>query len=120
MSSELSAILDRRFKYGGRLDFWVKYHDVIKDVVKSSRIAPIGAEALPRSFAVMPGDPGNIFGGMRMPHFHLGDGIYAVDEKQWGQFTQRVMTDLSAKLANAKQVSFEQMMEVADAVQALP
>jgi hypothetical protein len=61
----------------------------------------------------------DIRGGMRIAHIHVGDDIYLVNKQQWGTFTKRVMTDLSEKLGSAGNVSFDQVMNVAQAVNGL-
>ncbi len=61
----------------------------------------------------------NIRGGLRIPHLHYEDKIYLLSDEQWKEFSGQVIAQVQEKLANAKTVSFEQLMEVSEAVNVL-
>jgi len=55
------------------------------------------------------------YGGMKVPHLHFGDDAYILNEAQWQTFTTGVMKDVTRKLTKAKNISFDQLVHVADA-----
>jgi hypothetical protein len=58
-------------------------------------------------------------GGIRIPHFHFGPDVYLVERKQWEEFSNRVVKDLQERLAQAKEISFEQTLALSEAVTAI-
>jgi hypothetical protein len=60
-----------------------------------------------------------IYGGMKLPHLHYGDNIYLLSDKQWADFSSKVLTDVKAKLGATQKVTFEQLAEVAAGTQTL-
>lgn len=61
--------------------------------------------------------PGDIRGGIRIAHLHHAGQVYILNERQWADFSGKVMQGLTAKLGKVQKVGFEQLMEVADAVE---
>jgi hypothetical protein len=58
-------------------------------------------------------------GGIRIAHMHYRGDIYLLDEKQWADFSGRIIKDFQSKLSKVSAVSFEQAMELSDAVDSL-
>jgi hypothetical protein len=56
------------------------------------------------------------WGGMKAPHAHYADGIYAMTREQWATFTKNVTTTLVTQLQGAGQVSYAGFMEATDAI----
>lgn len=54
-------------------------------------------------------------GGIRGPHIHFGGDIYLLNDKQWQEFSDRIIKNIQEKLANAKAINFEQVMELSEA-----
>jgi hypothetical protein len=75
-----------------------------------------GRAALKRSPVRIPPFPG----GIRVPHFHFKGEIYFLDEKQWRDFSSQTIKILQDKLSRAKAVSFENLVELTEAVEGLP
>ena len=50
-------------------------------------------------------------GGIRGPHIHFEKNIYLLDEKQWRDFSGRIMKDIQSRIANANSVSFDQLLD---------
>jgi hypothetical protein len=59
------------------------------------------------------------WGGMKIPHFHFDGDVYLLNEEQWQTFSSGVLKDFSKKLTNAKNISFSQLADIADAVEEL-
>ena len=58
-------------------------------------------------------------GGIRIPHLHFRGDVYLLNEKQWKDFSIKVIKDFQAKLSRVNTVSFEQEMEISEAVDSL-
>lgn len=61
----------------------------------------------------------NIRGGLKIPHLHFEDKIYLLNDQQWKEFSGKVIQQVQDKLSKAQTVSFEQLMEVSEAVSVL-
>jgi hypothetical protein len=57
------------------------------------------------------------YGGIRIPHFHFGGDVYLLNEDQWRTFSSGLLKDFAKKLTGAKNISFSQLVDVADAVE---
>ena len=55
-------------------------------------------------------------GGLRVPHLHFNANVYVLTAKQWRDFSGPLMKDLGAKLAEAKEVNFDQVRAIAEMV----
>jgi hypothetical protein len=124
-----------RLPNGGRWDIWLTQRDYIGGLIKEFRVKPIEAEHLVE-FGFTPSlkeikeaekavvtrpilwDPG-IRGGIRVPHLHYKGQAYLLDEKQWDAFSKKVIADAQAKLANVKVVSFDNLAQLAAAVEGM-
>jgi len=105
---------------GGNWAYWGKMAKSISEFIRANKlapvvIAPIGA-GRNRSAKII--DLG-IRGGMRVAHLHFDDKIYLLDAKQWATFSGGIIANSKAKLANIKEVSFEQAVVLGSAVQTL-
>lgn len=126
----MRLINDYRLKpweiYGGRRPFFVKYADIVADVIKDFKLAPIqeishapvarSMEA--KSAAKEPAmyfDP-DIFGGKRFAHLHYRGDVYMLNREQWQSFTNRIKDDLIVRLKTANAISVEQMLDLNDAI----
>ena len=47
-------------------------------------------------------------GGIRALHLHFNNQIYILTDKQWADISQKILTDVKAKLSNVKEISFEE------------
>lgn len=54
-------------------------------------------------------------GGMKSPHLHFQENIYLLNEKQWKDFSGRIIKDIQSRIANAGSVSFDQLVELTEA-----
>lgn len=56
-------------------------------------------------------------GGMRAPHLHFKDKVYLLTQKQWDQFLEeQIFPEFQKNLSKVKAVSFNQVMQLSDAV----
>ncbi len=115
----------------------INYRDLIQSIIKENKLTPVSkmdsaitrimlnpqplppkqatrstAASLPLNDTV---DWWWKYGGIRIPHIHYGEDVYALDEKQWQVFTSTVMRDVTKKLTGAKNISFDQFVNVANA-----
>jgi hypothetical protein len=56
----------------------------------------------------------SIRGGIRAPHLHYNGEIYLLNKEQWNEFSGGIIKEFSKKLAETKNVSFNQLMELSD------
>lgn len=63
----------------------------------------------------------DIRGGMKAPHIHLDGKIYLLNEKQWAEFSTKVIVDFQERLEKAKSIpmNFDQLTSVAEASKVL-
>lgn len=129
----MSPYWDRKFRYGGPWPIWINNIDIITKLIKENSIKPIDSEHLfgnsPEMFQVPNvGAKGKISdglrpypfpGGLRYPHLHFKGELYKLNDKQWKTFSSEVLKDIRAKLDKVNVVSFEQVMEISDAVDSL-
>jgi len=117
--------------YGGKRPFFVKYAELIADVIKDFGLKPIQQElnsptmraadfekAVPKPDMMAYLDPG-IFGGKRFAHLHFRGEVYMLTHDQWMTFTGRVKGDLIKKLEMANGISVEQFQDLSDTVDAI-
>ena len=55
------------------------------------------------------------YGGIRAPHLHYGEEVYTLNETQWQAFSSTVLRDVAKKLNRAKNIGFDQFVNVANA-----
>lgn len=113
--------------YGGKRPFFIKYADIIADVIKDFKLEPIKEELLTptRRMTALQGatateamifvDP-DIYGGKRFAHLHYRGGIYMLNKEQWQSFTSRIKNDLIERLHKANSISVEQIQDLNDAI----
>lgn len=115
---------------------------MVKDTIAEYRLAPVAQEKIASSVAVAadggaaisarnvhsnvetlsytiprPGPcSGGRCGGIRVPHVHYEREIYLLTDKQWTEFSQKVIESFQNKLAHAKGINFEQLMKLSDAM----
>ncbi|MEN8135814.1 MAG: hypothetical protein ABFS18_09825 [Thermodesulfobacteriota bacterium] len=58
-------------------------------------------------------------GGIRTPHIHFRGDVFLLNSKQWHEFSSTIIKDIQERLANAKSISFEQVMELSEATSSL-
>lgn len=127
-----NVVIDYRLKpweiFGGKRPFFVRYADVIGDVIKDFKLEPIKEEVLvptrrisraARSAAEiesMPYIDADIYGGKRFAHLHFRGDIFMLNREQWQTFTGRIKNDLIERLHTANTISVEQFQDLSDAI----
>jgi len=53
-------------------------------------------------------------------HLHFEGKVYILKDEQWAKFSAKIVADCKAKLANVHAVSFDQGMDLAETIGALP
>jgi hypothetical protein len=111
---------------GGKWEYWTRNQKMIGEFIRTHeiRVAEIGmisaaapvAKAAPAAKAHI--DLG-IRGGMRVPHLHFDNKIYVLNSDQWAKFSEHIVADCKAKLANVKEVPFEAGILLGSAIQAM-
>ena len=122
----LSDILERRLIFGMWDPVWIRDARFVKEFIEKNRIEKItGAATTPRGAAaeqrreILALLDRPFPGGIRVAHLHLGDDIFLPTESQWKDFAGQVMEGFKTKLAHAQSVSFEQVMELSNAIETL-
>jgi hypothetical protein len=94
---------------GGNWAYWAKNVKLIGEfirvnAIKPAAIRPVVAGETPSAKALI--DLG-IRGGIRVAHLHFHDQIYMLNDEQWAMFSANIIADVKAKLAEVKEVSFQ-------------
>jgi hypothetical protein len=116
-------------KNGGRWDFWTSHVDVVRQFVDKhqqelTRVQVVGQIPVARATEpiergakaghVLMWDPTR--GGMRMPHLHYAGEILLLNQSQWAEFSAGAVAAVTARMTQAKQVTFESLMQVSEAM----
>jgi hypothetical protein len=119
------------WKWGRPADIWVMQRDLVRQFVERHDLQAIPAEQLgmTRPMAARSGAPAGqetlaaralwpypFPGGLRIPHLHLDAEIYPLNREQWHAFSRQVMDDFRERLADVGSVSFDQVLEVSNAL----
>ena len=129
----------RTWRYGGPFgDFLMRHLDVIKSLIAQEHLVAVPAEHLPVHFmddavvdvgavdVAMTKDvraklrPRPFPGGMKIPHLHFQGEVFVLNEKQWQKLTSTIINEFQAKLQQTHSVSFEQLMQLSEAIDPLP
>ncbi len=117
---------------GGWPGPWVINEARVKEFIDENKLKPVSQESLqlralePEAKASQEAkllvNPIYIIdprGGMRNPHLHYRGKIYLLDSELWNKFSGQIVREFSKKLAKANSVSYEQFVELSDAVNAI-
>ncbi len=58
-------------------------------------------------------------GGIRVPHLHLDGDVYLLNDKQWKEFSGKLIKQLQSRLSRVNAVSFEQAVELSETIETL-
>lgn len=58
-------------------------------------------------------------GGIKVAHLHYKGEIYLMSSEQWNEFSGRVVKGFQTRLAAAKSVDFEHLMELSETIDTL-
>jgi hypothetical protein len=111
-------------KYGGRWNFWLSHAATVERYMKAhaaeltkvqfAHQAPVVATEMRTTVAPVIWDPTR--GGMRMPHLHYAGEVFMLNEGQWAEFSKSAVSALAEKMAKAKTVTFESVMQISEAM----
>ncbi len=85
---------------------------MVHEIIETMKLTPVNLVATPelnREMAEIKAigvGPWN--GGMKALHLHFEDKVYLLNEKQWAEISGRILEDVKAKLANVKEISFQE------------
>lgn len=123
------VVKKHKYHIGVQPEFWLKNHDMIQKIIDEYKLKAVSAEMrshMPASMRAAKIEseltairPQPIWGGIKIPHLHFNGDIFLLDEKQWKDFSSKIMKEFQGKLSRANAVSFEQLMKVSDAVDTL-
>jgi hypothetical protein len=118
-------------------DLWLQHGRIVEGFIKEQKLKPVDSKFLVTKLEVLAGpsaqatatatataraklNPIDIRGGIRIAHLHFQNEVYLLDAAQWRAFSGKVMEQFSAKLSKASTVSFDQLLDLSDAVDSLP
>jgi hypothetical protein len=118
---------------GRPADLWLQHSHIVERFVKEAKLTPVDQKFLVTKLEVLAGQapqavatatvtargkllPIDIRGGIRIAHLHFRNDIYLLDAVQWKVFSGKVIGEFSAKLSKASTVSFDQLLDLSDAV----
>lgn len=131
------------WKFGRPADLWLLHNELISSFISKNKLKPLEIDSYPAVPALAAADlaavapttavktkslaldihripwPKPFPGGLRIPHLHFGPDIYLLDRARWKEFSSTVMRDVQARIANAKEISFEQAIELTEAANSL-
>lgn len=120
MSQVLESYLWRR---GGRADLFIKHTKLIGATIKEFKLEALDEQHLGIMKAETKApeilDRRWWRGGIRVPHLHWKGDIYVLDEKQWSAFSGKLVKEYQEKLAKVSTVSFDQLIELSEAIDTL-
>lgn len=118
----------RRWIYGIPAPIWLRNIEMIDEIIRKNKLQPVdrgglfpltASEGGEKERAALVLDKRPYPGGIRIPHLHFKGEVYLVKEELWRDFSGRVVKEFQTKLANVKSVSFEEAMELSEAVDSL-
>lgn len=118
-------------------DLWLRHSRLVEGFIKEAKLTPVDQKFLVTKLEVLAGQPPqavatatataraklqprDIRGGIRIAHLHFRNEIYLLDAAQWRAFSGKVLAEFSAKLSKASAVSFDQLLDLSDAVDTIP
>lgn len=118
LETELGKIIG---PIGGNWAFFAKNAKTIDEFIKNNRLQPsrIGQVVAEMAAPVKAHIDLGIRGGMKVPHLHCNEKVYILDNEQWAKFSDNIIAHSRAKLANVKNISFEEGMLLESAIQGL-
>lgn len=137
--AEFDPIRVLKWKIGRPADIWLSQRELVAATIKKFNLKALEVDAYPympasvavpeaaaattksRSLAVEAKLrwPKPFPGGLRIPHLHYGADIYLLDRAQWKEFSAAVLREATDRIARAKEISFEQTLELTEAVNTL-
>lgn len=138
--SDILKVLE--WRSGRPADIWLSHRDLVANVIKKFNLKalevdaypymPSAAGAMPEVASAMTATktkalavetklrwPKPFPGGLRIPHLHFGADIYLLDRAQWKEFSGMVLRDVQERLAKAKELNFEQTLELTETINTL-
>ena len=85
---------------------------VVKEMASEKAAKALAVEDAP--MMILPKD---FPGGIRLAHVHYQGDIYLLKKEDWKAFSGKIIEDFRAKLATAKNINYDQLMKLSDAMQ---
>jgi hypothetical protein len=123
---------------GRPADLWLQHSQFVEKFIKEAKLTAVDPKLLVTKLEVMVGQAPqaiatatatapararlqsiDIRGGIRLAHLHFGNDVFLLDAAQWKTFSRKLLGELSAKLSKASAVSFDQLLDLSDAVDTL-
>ena len=115
---------------GGKLIMWMSHHMIIAKFIEKHNLVAIHQEHMPRvpiqesaeksdTSAELQFKPYPFPGGIRIAHLHFKGELYLLNRKQWQEFAGDTIVGFKEKLERANNVTFDQLMELSEAVSTL-
>jgi hypothetical protein len=116
-------------------DLWLQHGRIVEGFIKEQKLKPVDPKFLVTKLEVLTAEPQavasatatakarlnpiDIRGGIRIAHLHFQNNVYLLDAAQWKAFSGKVLEQFSAKLSKASTVSFDQLLDLSDAVDSI-
>jgi hypothetical protein len=131
------------WKAGRPAELWLSHRELVAGFIKKHNLKPLEPESYPSMPVEMTGAseamtlaaasskskqaewvsripwPKPFPGGIRIPHFHFGPDLYLVDRDQWKEFSDMVVRDVGDRLGKAREIGFEQVLELTEGTASL-
>ncbi len=127
---------------GGRMETWLEYKDLAHELVNKFELKALTKKELEifarkegvmiaeerqfsskdmdvsarsRAIPIFGKTPGQE-GGMKIPHMHLEDDVFLLNQDALHEFTKQIVRNVQTRLEHAGQINFTQIMEISEAV----
>lgn len=124
------------WKNGGPFDIWLTSNRAVGEVIREHDVHPVAPEDLFWDAAVPMAEmdqvrgatgksqdqtalrlkPRPFPGGIRAAHLHYKGEVYMLTNKQWNDFSNRMVGELRERLSNARDIGFQQLTQLAEAM----
>ena len=80
-------------------------------------VAPQAAvKGIKKTLDIAQFEPWWLYGMVKFAHIHYKDEVYSLNDDQWKQFSQKVLTNFNEILAKAGTVNFQQVLKISEVV----
>ena len=111
------------WKHGGMPA--LEYSKIAVNIIKTFKLRPAeqigvmsGAKATV-ALARKPKKPAGPIAGIPAAHLHYEGQIFLLDDRQWKDFSTKLMAEFTNKLSKTKVVSFEQLQKISSIMETL-
>jgi len=118
-----------KWRFGIPADIWLLREREIGEFIKEYQLEPVSRKNIGYAGETTEVEEGaaamdikyilDIRGGRRVPHLHYRGNLYLLNQDAWRDFSGRIVTEFSERLAASQSVPFESFMDLTDTMDRL-